>query len=57
MHIPGAIFFSIQEHSDKETDLENMLPKSDYWISTGTRRRHIDHWSRTSMGIHEIHPK
>jgi len=32
MHIPGAIFFSIQEHSDKETDLENMLPKSDYWI-------------------------
>ena len=31
MHIPGAIFFNIQEHSDKKTELENMLPSSDYW--------------------------
>ena len=30
-HIPGAIFWDIEEHSDKSSSLPHMLSSSDYW--------------------------
>jgi len=30
-HIPGAIFFDIEEHSDKDSPFPHMLSNSDYW--------------------------
>jgi thiosulfate/3-mercaptopyruvate sulfurtransferase len=30
-HIPGALFFDIDEHSNKDSSLPHMLPNSDYW--------------------------
>ena len=30
-HIPGAMFWDIDEHSDKDSPLPHMLPNSDYW--------------------------
>jgi 3-mercaptopyruvate sulfurtransferase SseA len=30
-HIPGAIFWNIEEHSDKDSPLPHMLSNSDYW--------------------------
>jgi len=30
-HISGALFWDIEEHSDKDSPLPHMLPNSDYW--------------------------
>ena len=30
-HIPGAFFFDIEEHSDKDSPFPHMLSNSDYW--------------------------
>ncbi len=30
-HIPGAMFWDIDEHSDKDSPFPHMLPNSDYW--------------------------
>jgi thiosulfate/3-mercaptopyruvate sulfurtransferase len=30
-HIPGAIFWDLDEHSDKDSILPHMMPNSDYW--------------------------
>ena len=30
-HIPRAIFWDIEEHSDKDSSMPHMLPNSDYW--------------------------
>ena len=30
-HIPGAIFFDIEEHSNKDSPFPHMLSNSDYW--------------------------
>ena len=30
-HIPGALFWDIEEHSDKDSPLPHMLPNLDYW--------------------------
>ena len=30
-HIPGALFWNIDEHSDKDSLFPHMLPNSDYW--------------------------
>ena len=30
-HIPRAIFWDIEEHSDKDSSVPHMLPNSDYW--------------------------
>ena len=30
-HIPGALFWDIDEHSDKDSPFPHMLPNSDYW--------------------------
>ena len=30
-HIPGAIFWDLDEHSDKDSPYPHMLPNSDYW--------------------------
>ena len=30
-HIPEAIFWNIEEHSDKDSSVPHMLPNSDYW--------------------------
>ena len=30
-HIPGAMFWDIDEHSDKDSAFPHMLPNSDYW--------------------------
>ena len=30
-HIPGAIFWDLDEHSDKGSPYPHMLPNSDYW--------------------------
>ena len=30
-HIPGAIFWDIEEHSDKDSPFPHMLPNSEYW--------------------------
>ena len=30
-HIPGALFWDLDEHSDKDSPFPHMLPNSDYW--------------------------
>ena len=30
-HIPGAMFWNLDEHSDKDSPFPHMLPNSDYW--------------------------
>ena len=30
-HIPGAMFWNIDEHSEKDSPFPHMLPNSDYW--------------------------
>ena len=30
-HIPGTIFWDLDEHSDKDSPFPHMLPNSDYW--------------------------
>ena len=30
-HIPGAMFWDLDEHSDKDSPFPHMLPNSDYW--------------------------
>ena len=30
-HIPGAMFWDLDEHSDKDSSFPHMLPNSDYW--------------------------
>jgi len=30
-HIPGAIFWDLDEHSDKDSTFPHMMPNSDYW--------------------------
>ena len=30
-HIPGALFWDLDEHSDKDSPYPHMMPNSDYW--------------------------
>ena len=30
-HIPSAMFWDVDEHSDKDSPFPHMLPNSDYW--------------------------